>query len=240
MIELFVLGSTELRGTRGDASVILTQFKVLATLVFLTLATPRGLHRRDRIVGLLWPELDQDHARTALRKAVHVLRRELGEEAIEVRGDEEIAIASGALWSDAVEFTELMSGKRHARALDLYRRGDLLPGFFLPQAGAFEDWLERERASMRDSASAAAWGLAAMHANDQKITVSAHFARLAAALAPSDERMLRRVMQLLHNAGDRAGALHIYANFARQLERDFDVAPSAETQRLVAEVRGEG
>ncbi|MEO6446395.1 MAG: BTAD domain-containing putative transcriptional regulator [Gemmatimonadaceae bacterium] len=239
MIELRVLGGVELRGARGDGATILTQSKLLAALVFLALATPRGFHRRDRMVGLLWPELDQAHARTALRKAVHGLRRALGDASILVRGDEELALAPDAVRCDAVEFTEAVSAKHYAHALDLYRRGDLLPGFFVSEAGEFEDWLERERTAMRDLASAAAWGLATVMADGADLTVAGRYARMAAELAPADERMLRRVMVLLHRIGDRAGALHAFAEFARRMQREFGVAPSDESLRLLAEVRGD-
>ena len=237
MVELTLLGSAELRGIEGDADVILTQSKVLATLVFLVLATPRGFHRRDRLVGLLWPELDQEHARTALRKAVHVLRRTLGEGVLTTRGDEDVAITPGAISCDAMEFGEAVEARRYAGALDLYRRGDLLPGFFIPQAGGFEDWLDRERTALRDAASAAAWGLAALHAGDAQLTAAGRYARMAVELAPADERILRRVMQLLNAGGDRAGALHVYADFAYRLEREHGAMPSGETQRLVEVIR---
>lgn len=238
MVELQLLGSAELRGVEGDAGHVLTQSKVLATLVFLVLATPRGFHRRDRLVGLLWPELDQEHARTALRKSLHVLRRTLGDGLLVTRGDEEIAVTHSAISCDVVSFTESVERRAYARALDLYRRGELLPGFFIPQAGEFEDWLGRERVALRDAASAAAWGLAALHTVEAEHTVAGRYARMAAELAPTDERILRRVMQLLHAAGDRAGALHVYADFAYRLEREHGAAPSGETQRLAEALRG--
>lgn len=237
MIELRVLGAADLRGAADDGAPILTQSKVLATLVFLALAPPLGFHRRDRIVGLLWPELDQDHARAALRKVVLALRRTLGEETIVARGDEELAIAPDAIWCDALEFATSVEARRYARALDLYRGGDLLPGFFIPNAGAFEDWMERERSALRDRAAAAAWGLAAIHADAADLTVAGRYARQAAELAPTDERMLRRVMLLLHRVGDRAGALHAHADFARRLQRDLGALPSSETQLLLEQLR---
>lgn len=240
MIELRVLGAADLRGAVDDGSPVLTQSKVLATLAFLALASPHGFHRRDRIVGLLWPELDQDHARAALRKVVLALRRSLGEGTIVARGDEELAIAPDTLWCDALAFSAAVEARRYAQALDLYRRGDLLPGFFLPNAGAFEDWMERERTALRDQAAAAAWGLAALRAEAADLTVAGRYARQAAELAPTDERVLRRVMLLLDRVGDRAGALHVYSAFARRLQRDLDALPSAETQRLFEKLRREG
>lgn len=238
MIELRLLGATDLRGVSDDAAAaLLAQSKVVALLAYLALASPGALQRRDRLVGLLWPELDQEHARAALRKALLALRRSLGAEAIATRGDEEIGLAAGAVWCDAVEFDGCVESHYYARALELYRRGDLLPGFFIADAAAFEDWLERARSDLRDKAAAAAWGLAARSADGGDYTIATRFARQAAALAPTDERMLRRVMSLLDRLGDRAGAVHVYEDFARRLRRDYEAEPSDETRALLARLR---
>ena len=238
MIELRLLGATDLRGVPDDAAAgLLAQSKAVALLAYLALAAPGTLHRRDRLVGLLWPELDQEHARAALRKVLLALRRALGPEAVAARGDEEIGLAPGAVWCDAVEFDESVEKHFYARALELYKRGDLLPGFFIADASEFEDWLERARSDLRDKAAAAAWGLAARSADGGEYTVATRFARHAALLAPTDERMLRRVMQLLDRLGDRAGAVHVYDDFARRLKRDYDAEPSPETRTLLAQLR---
>ncbi|AHG93569.1 transcriptional activator domain-containing protein (plasmid) [Gemmatirosa kalamazoonensis] len=239
MIELRLLGPTDLRGVAAEeAGALLAQSKCVALLAYLALASPGALHRRDRLVGLLWPELDQEHARAALRKAVYALRRALGAAALAARGDEEIGLAPDAVWCDAVEFSECVEKSYYSRALELYRRGELLPGFFVQDAGEFEDWLERSRTELRDRAAACAWGLAARFEDGGDYTIATRYARHAAALAPTDERMLRRVMQLLDRLGDRAGAVHVYDDFARRLKREYDAEPSPETQALSARVRG--
>jgi hypothetical protein len=38
--------------------VILAASKGAALLTYLAIATPRGFHRRDTLLALLWPELD--------------------------------------------------------------------------------------------------------------------------------------------------------------------------------------
>ena len=241
MIELRLLGATDLGGLPAAAAeALLAQPKRIAMLAYLALAHPRGYHRRDRIVGLLWPELDQERARVSLRRAVYDLRRALGDDVIVGRGDEEIALARDAVWCDAVDADESVDAGRYLRALELYKRGDLLPGFFVQDAGAFEDWLERTRSMLRDKMAAAAWSLAAESASGGQLTNSNRFAKRASELAPSDERMLRRVMQLLAEHGDVAGALHVYDDFARRLRRDFDAEPSRESRELVERMRREG
>src|SRR2546427_4893642 len=62
------------------------------TLFRSAAATPYRLHRRDTLLGLFWPELDQDHARAALRQALHGLRQGLGGDVLTSRGDEEVGI----------------------------------------------------------------------------------------------------------------------------------------------------
>jgi len=238
VIELRVLGAADLAGVSADtAEALLAQPKRVAMLAYLALAEPRGYHRRDRIVGMLWPELDQERARVSLRRAVYDLRRALGEHVIVARGDEEIALARDAVWCDAAEVDEAVDAGRYLRALELYKRGDLLPGFFVLGAGEFEDWLDRTRAALRDKVAAAAWSLAAQSASDGELTHAGRFARRASELAPSDERMLRRVMLLLETHGEIAGALHVYDDFARRLRRDFDAEPSRESRELWERLR---
>src|SRR5215208_2418348 len=129
-LHLLLLGGIELRGASPEAArAVLSQSKPLALLAFLAL-TPAGLYqRRDRLVGLVWPDLDQQHARAALRKALHELRTALGPELLATRGDDEVALAEGTLRCDAVEFTEAAEGRRLALALELYR-GEFMPGFY--------------------------------------------------------------------------------------------------------------
>ena len=239
MLELRLLGPTDLRGVAPeDATTLLAQSKCVALLAYLAVAAPGALHRRDRLVGMLWPELDQEHARAALRKALHLLRRTLGADVLAARGDEEIGVAAGALTCDAVEFDDCVEKGYYSRALEFYRRGELLPGFFVPDAGEFEDWLDRTRSDLRDKAAAAAWGLAARFEDGGDYTIATRYARHAAQLAPSDERMLRRVMLLLESQGDIAGALYVYDDFARRLRRDFGAEPSRESRELMERLRG--
>ena len=63
---LRVFGGVELLGTSSEPLAdLLTQTKPLALLAYLVIAEPRGHHRRDRLLGLFWPELDEPHARAA-------------------------------------------------------------------------------------------------------------------------------------------------------------------------------
>jgi DNA-binding SARP family transcriptional activator len=232
---LQVLGTTELTGGDG-ADAVLAQPKRLALLVYLAVARPRGFHRRDRLVTLFWPEHDQEHARAALRKAVHAIRKSLGNDLLVSRGDEEVAIDHTRLWCDAVAFDDALKHGRIALALELFR-GDLLDGFFADAPG-FERWLEAEREVYRESAVDAAWTLAQRYEAGAELTEATRWARRVARLTTTNERVLRRVIQLLDRVGDRAGAIRVYEEFATRVRTLFDVEPSAETQALIRRIKG--
>src|SRR5436309_2496778 len=94
MIELRMLGRLSLTGADGrEVRGLLGQPRRLALLAYLAAASPQGFHRRDTLLALFWPELDQEHARAALRQALHVVRDALGGDAVTSRGDEEIGPA---------------------------------------------------------------------------------------------------------------------------------------------------
>ena len=236
MIQLRVLGAADLRRDGDEVRSVLSQPKRLALLAYLATASPRGFHSRDTLLGLFWPELDQERARNALRQALHYLRRALGEQAVVGRGDREVGTDPAVLWCDAAAFDEAVEAGRHEDALTLYR-GDLLPGFFIEEAPEAERWLEDERARRRRTAVASAWALAAREEAAGELRAAALWARRAAALEPLDEGSLRRLLALLEGADEPAAALEAYADFARRLEAEYGVAPSAATVEQVERIR---
>lgn len=235
-IELGILGGVDLRGPDGrELRSILAQPKRLALLIYLVLA-PGGFHRRDTLLGLLWPESDSQRARAALRQAGRYLRRSLGEGVLVSRGKEELGIAEGALRCDAVEFGRALQRGDAAAALGEYR-GELLPGFFVPGAPEFERWLEQQRDRLRRSAAAAAWRQVESAQAAGDAATAAGWARRAAELSPGDEEAVRRLMDLLDRAGNRAAAIRAYEAFATRLRTDLELEPGPETQTLVARIR---
>jgi DNA-binding SARP family transcriptional activator len=237
MVELCVFGSGALQYDDGrQRHPLATQPKRLALLVYLALATARGYHRRDRLLGLFWPELDQSRARAALRKAVHGLRQALGIGVLISRGEDEVGLAVEGLRCDALEFEQAIENAQPARALEVYR-ADLLEGFFLPNGGEFEQWLEERRTHYRRQAATAAWVLAQRYESESEMTRAVESARKAATLAPLDERVVRKVIGMLDRVGDRAGAVTLYEHFRARLLDELGVEPAPETTELVSAVR---
>src|SRR5438067_5082752 len=157
MIEFRTLGTVELRAADGrELSSLLSQPKRIAVLAYLCIAQPSGFHRRDTLMGLFWPDSDQEHARASLRKALHVLRRALGEQTILSRGDEEVAVDFHRIGCDVASFDAFLADRRVEEAAAIYV-GDLLPGFFVDDAVEFERWLNAERGQLRTRAARAAY-----------------------------------------------------------------------------------
>jgi DNA-binding SARP family transcriptional activator len=224
-IKLRLLGGASLDGA-PDGDKLLAKTKRAALLVHLALAKPYdGYHRRDAIATLFWPEVDTASARSALRRSLHEVRQDLGEDAVLGRGDEELKLNRDLVWCDVLEMEAAVKADQFAHALELYR-GPLLPGFYA-DAPAFEDWLDRERTTLRDLATKAALALAKQCEADQSVTVAVHWAKIAATMAYLDERVVTQVMELLVRAGARVEALRVYAKYAEQLKAAFDAEPSA-------------
>ena len=237
MIEFRLLGTLHLIDAAGrEVKSLLTRPRRLALLAYLAAATPRGLHRRDSLLALFWPELDQEHARAALRQALHVVRDALGADVIVTRGDEEVALDFDLMWCDVVAFDRAVAAEQFSEALDLYR-GDLLEGFFIPDAGEFEHWQESERARLQQAAARGAQTLVKRCETEGDLSTAAEWARRAVRHSPHDEEPLRRLIALLDRLGDRAGAVEAYEDFAKRLAADLETEPAAETKALLAAVR---
>lgn len=235
MIHLQVLGALEV-GTahsRG-ARHLVTQPKRLALLVYLALAEPTGLHARDRLLALLWPEADDRSSRHSLRNALHALRQALGDDAIVTRGEAFVGLDFGQVQCDALELRAHVAAGRFDEAVALWS-GELLPGFHVSEVPEFERWLDAQREDLLRAARTAAWKRAAAVAGTGAAELEAM--QLAHRLDSADEPGARRLMRLLASSGDRAGALEVYGALAAHLSRELDTEPSAETRQLAMELR---
>jgi len=237
MICLRTLGSIGLRNGAGvHVRSVLAQPKRLVMLALLSLSQDR-MCRRDRLLGLFWPDHGTERARASLRQAIRFLRREVGQHVIVNVGLECLAIDPGIMACDAHDFELACDDGRWEDALQLYQ-GDFLPDLFVPTASPeFDNWVELERGRLRERALGAAAALTAHHRHLGELSLAARWSRRALALAPDNECLLRTHLELLSDAGDRAGAVRAYETFVTNLRRELAVAPSDATQRLGAAIR---
>jgi DNA-binding SARP family transcriptional activator len=232
VIRLRALGAVELQRDDGaEVGSVTAQAKRLALLVYLAAARPHGFHRRDKLVGLSWPESPDSRARGALGQALFFLRRSLGNDVVVSRGHDELAVAADRLWCDAAAVHGALEGRtRRGRARALSRR----PAVWIFPGGCARvrrEGLDRERAHLQSAVlEAASAGAAELEQSDPDSAVA--LPRRAIEIAPENERALCRLMQLLNGRGDRAGALAVVDTLARRLLAELDIEPSPETVRV--------
>ncbi|MEE8446349.1 MAG: tetratricopeptide repeat protein [Gemmatimonadota bacterium] len=237
MIRFYTLGSLALKGHDGrQLRSVLAQPKRVALLAYLAACGERETHRRDTLLGVFWPEMDEARARRALNQALYVLRRAVGPSVFVTTGDEELCLDPGELWCDSAAFMEAVEAGRSEDALEHYR-GDLLEGFFISDAPEFEKWLDAERAKLRRLAAQAAWTLADAEESAGREDAAAEWARRAAGYSLENEGVLRRLISLLDRVGDRAAAVRAYEEFAARLRHELGVDPSPESQQLITAIR---
>lgn len=238
MIQLRLLGPVGLSMADGaEVRAVLTQPKRLALLAYLAAASPGVFHRRDALLALFWPDCTERQARLALRQALHHLRRALGASVIANRGGSELGLAPGVLWCDATAFRRALCDGEPIEALELYR-GDFLEAFSMHGISIeLERWLEEERLALRALAFGAASALSEGAANEGELALGIQWARRALALSAGDESALRRLVRMLDQYGDRAGALRTAEMFARRMRQELDAEPAPETAALLSDIR---
>jgi DNA-binding SARP family transcriptional activator len=159
MLELWALGTLELKGTTDSLEPILARPKRAAVLAYLVLDRPGLFHRHRSLAAMFWPGMDTPAAHDALDRELAALRRELPDGVITDRDGGRVGVAMRSVRCDVHDFEDHVAAGRWAEALALYR-GDLLDGLTLPETDGFRDWLAEERKRLRLLAALASDGLA--------------------------------------------------------------------------------
>ena len=235
MLHLRLLGALDLTGadpSLRSTDALLSQPKRAALLVYLTLAGPgRSFHRRDALLNLFWPELDDTRSRHALNQALYFLRGCLGARVITNRGADEVGVDFSQITCDVLQLRDLLSNQQLDEAVSLYS-GALLPAFHAQELNDFQDWLDRRRQELAESVTNAALTLSTRAEYGGNVAAAIHWARRACAISDLDETCERQLLRLLMIDGNVATARVEYARFAERLQNQLDADP-AEATRLI-------
>jgi predicted ATPase/DNA-binding SARP family transcriptional activator len=233
MLEVRMLGQFEVRV--DGKPVVISSRAAQSVLTFLLLHREIE-HRRGKLAGLIWPEMEESNARSNLRHALWRLRKVLGKTYF-LADKKTIAFNNEASFQLDVAILERerepdTSIEKVASDLAVVH-GDLLPGFY-------EDWIDAERERLQ------AIFQNKMQLLIDKLTERGRWRALREwcerwiAQARSPEPAYRGLMLAASGLGDLSGVAEAYQRCVEALRVDINVEPCEETQELYAQLlRGE-
>lgn len=234
MLALRLLGGLALENPDGVPLGRAAQRRRLALLAVL--ASPVGVRvAREKLVGLLWPEVPPDDARHRLSVALYDLRQALGDDAITI-STHGITLVPCAIVLDVADFASAIARQDWEAAAALYA-GPFLDGIYLLNAPQFEQWVDERRAELARAATRALEMLAAERARRGNRDGAVEAWRRLTRLDPYSARFAAGLMRALDAAGDRTGALRHAVIHAELLRADLDAEPAGDVEELAAELK---
>jgi predicted ATPase/DNA-binding SARP family transcriptional activator len=249
-----------LAGERESASVaidLLGQFRVTVgshvvdpaawrlqkarSLVKLLALTEGYRLPRERVLDLLWPDLDPGAATNNLHQAMHRARRALqlddGATAVTLRGGLVSLVPKGGLWVDATAFEAGVAAARRADDLALYHAAlDLYTGDLLPE-DLYDDWVVWPRERLRELYISTLVDAARRHEARGELSVAMELLSRAVEADPLREEVQTHLIRLYASTGQRGRALRQFRQLKEALAAELDAEPDDDNrtmQRIVA------
>ncbi len=239
-IRIRLLGTPEIH--YGDQPLSFRTRKVLALFIYLTAAG--GMHRREKLMALLWPETDArkgavtlratlSRLRRALRPAGEVLVAEGGQVGLDFGGTPDLDLARLAA---AVDAAPSIAALAEILAID---RGEFLEGFSLPDAPEFDTWAATQREACQRQVEAAYDRLTGHLLADHHYPAAVEAAARWVARAPLHETAYRRLMTAQALSGRRSDALATYAQCRTVLAAELGISPAGVTTDLFERIQAD-
>jgi DNA-binding SARP family transcriptional activator/TolB-like protein len=193
---------------------------------------------RERIVGLLWSESDEERARASLRQSLVEIRRALSAAGfLGLNSDKQaIGFASDTVQIDLADvLEEAHHGRAHPLLIESQRPIDNLLAEFETVDDSFRDWLRAKRQSITNTLMRQLEGR--MRCESATADVRRNAARALLNLEPSNEEAARVLIESAIATGDIGAAFSIYQTLCDLLWDTYEVKPSEETQDLIASLR---
>src|SRR5438309_2523326 len=257
---LKLLGTPEV--SHAEQPLTFQTRKVLALLAYL--AVEQGVHSRDKITALLWPESDEERGKASLRRALAYLRESLDEPSHERSRDVPLQPPHMLIEHHTLSFnttsdfeldTHILqtaftlarrrsSGDPRTHLVHLQMaascyRGNFLDGFSLPDAPDFEDWLLLQRESWRRQANTVFDRLSQWQTEAGELENALETTTRWVEYDLLNETAHTRLMQLHSALGDRSAALQAFERCRAVLERELTAEPSSETMMLADRIRSQ-
>lgn len=232
--------------------------KVRALLAYLVVEAGRS-HRRETLIGLLWPESPDGAARHNLSQALFNLRLALDDhtarppyllisrDAIQFNRESDYSLdldhfnAYFSAWekergAENVDPSNLFQSLEVM--IELYR-GEFLQHFYLEDSAEYEEWTLVQRESLHQRMMNALITLVKKYEQQADYAIARRYALRQLELDPWREEAHCHVMRLLALEGQRSAALAQYENCRKVLAEELGVEPSSQTRDLYEQIRSD-
>ncbi|GAC1348967.1 MAG: hypothetical protein NVSMB27_18650 [Ktedonobacteraceae bacterium] len=258
-LNLALLGTPEIR--HDGQLVTFSTRKVMALLIYL--AVEGGMHSREKITTLFWPESDTTRGRGSLRLTLTYLRDALGGESAKDHAHMHLIAERDALSFDFRSPHELdvhtlqtafKQTRTNANAENLQEatrrtlfsqwqtavgqyRSNFLDGFSLSDAPDFDDWIRLQREAWHQRMTTVLDRLLQVQFDAGELPGAIDTAHRWVAHDPLNEIAYHRLMQVQFAAGDRNAALRAYEACRSMLAKEYHARPGTETTDLAERIR---
>jgi DNA-binding SARP family transcriptional activator len=257
-LKIALLGPPEV--AHGGYRLAFSERKALALLAYL--AAEGGVHERQRLTRLLWPESDMAHGRTALRISLLHLRRVFVEDA-QPAHESHLLITHDTLGLDlatgidldlqaletewkivsTLPAPETLQGEvsctlitRLQRAADSYR-GAFLQDFSLRDTLDFDNWLCMQQGYWYQRIEQVFDWLSQLQNAEGQIEEAIATVERWRSFDPLNEDISLRLMQFQFAAGNRIAALKTYQTYQDVLWTELSAKPSPKLVALADMLR---
>lgn len=228
--------------------------KPLALLAYL--AVTDGIHKRDSLATLFWPESDQSAARHSLREALRNINKICAGTLISPDRETVVIERMPHTWVDVRQFREqigicMTHGHEPDKicgecigpliqALSFYR-GRFMDGFTLDDAVEFDNWQQSQTESFRFDMSSAFERLILYFREAGELHSAILYSLRWQELERYAEESYRFLMESYARTGRREVALQQYETCAHVLNEELGVSPAETTTMLFREIqKGQG
>jgi DNA-binding SARP family transcriptional activator len=216
--------------------------KAKSLMKLLALAPGHRMHR-ERLMDLLWPELNSNAAANNLRYTLHHVRRILEGPSstaasgyLRLEGDLVALCPEGLLWVDVETFEDAVSTARRVREPSAYRAAlDLYAGELLPE-DLYEAWAENRREELQKTYLALLIELAGLYEDREELGSVIEVLRRVVASDPAHEEAQAGLMRLYALLGRRLEALRQYDQLKEVLSRKLGAKPAVGSRRLYEKI----
>lgn len=205
-----------------EGQPVLLPFKKAEALLYC-LALKKTISR-EQAASLLWDTEDSQAAKKNLRHTLYTVKKAFDLELIV--SPKKHLLALNPDYTYDIDYDEFVK----SQDVSLYE-GELMQGFTLKNAEAFESWLDMERTELRDMYLHRLYQRMLEPAGQEVAEMEQLFARYVK-IDPLDERVYQRMMECYQKNGLYYKGIKVYQNVSKLLNTELRIAPCAELTQL--------